>query len=232
MSALYLSRIRLRRDAPVAALAGLLLPDAADARIAASHSLVWSLFADTPDRRRDFLWRQEAPGRFLTLSARLPVNAAGLFSVESKPFEPDLATGDRLEFSLRANAVISRSTGPGQRGRRHDVVMDALRATPPGEARAQARAEAVVAAGRAWLARQGAEAGFEPFAGVAVDGYEKCRLPRRFGPPATFGVLDFDGQLTVTDAERFLARLTSGFGRARGFGCGLMLIRRARSAAP
>jgi CRISPR system Cascade subunit CasE len=41
-------------------------------------------------------------------------------------------------------------------------------------------------------------------------------------------VLDFEGVLEVTDPVRFLAALANGFGRARAFGCGLMLIRRAR----
>ena len=35
------------------------------------------------------------------------------------------------------------------------------------------------------------------------------------------------GALEVTDDERFLARVLAGFGRAKAFGCGLMLLRRA-----
>jgi CRISPR system Cascade subunit CasE len=41
-------------------------------------------------------------------------------------------------------------------------------------------------------------------------------------------VLDINGVLTVKDPERFLVALASGFGRARAFGYGLMLIRRVR----
>jgi CRISPR system Cascade subunit CasE len=43
-----------------------------------------------------------------------------------------------------------------------------------------------------------------------------------------FGVLDISGVLEVHDPDRFLLRLAQGFGRARAFGCGLMLIRRVR----
>jgi CRISPR system Cascade subunit CasE len=32
----------------------------------------------------------------------------------------------------------------------------------------------------------------------------------------------------VKEPDRFLAKLAQGFGRARAFGCGLMLIRRTR----
>ena len=63
---------------------------------------------------------------------------------------------------------------------------------------------------------------------VGVDGYETVRIPRAGGQPAQFSVLDFEGVLEVTDPMRFLAALVNGFGRARAFGCGLMLIRRAR----
>jgi len=37
------------------------------------------------------------------------------------------------------------------------------------------------------------------------------------------------GALEIADPAAFLARLAQGFGRAKAFGCGLMLIRRAPS---
>ena len=225
MTGLFLSRARLRRDTgAVAALARLLVPDGAGPRAAATHHLAWALFADTPGRQRDFLWREEAPGRFMTLSARPPA-AFDLFEVDSKPFAPCLAAGDRLGFALRANAVVARPEAPGQRGKRHDVVMDALRHVPEGQ-RAAARLGVVGDAGRAWLARQGAAHGFTPGDGVGVDGYEQIEIARGGGRTARFSRLDFSGALTVTDPAAFLAALAAGFGRARAFGCGLMLIRR------
>jgi CRISPR system Cascade subunit CasE len=232
MTGLFLGRARLKRDAPVAALARLLVPQDGSARAAASHHLVWSLFADGPDRRRHFLWREEAPGRFMTLSVRPPPDRHELFHVESKPFEPMLEPGDRLGFALRANPVISRQETPGTRGRRHDVVMDALRRLPSG-ARADERPNAITVAGAAWLSRQGEVHGFTLAHGVSVDGYETVRIAREpaggvRGPaPIRFGQLDFTGVLTVSDPPCFLAALAAGFGRSRAFGCGLMLIRRA-----
>lgn len=226
MTSLWLCRARLRQDtAAVGSLARLLVPDGGGARTAAAHRLVWALFADAPDRQRDFLWRQEGPGRFMALSARPPLPLSDLFEVECKPFEPALAAGDRLAFTLRANPVVSRGA-PGTRGRRHDVVMNALHDLPKGE-RAAARLPAVMDAGRAWLARQGAAHGFVPADGVGVDCYETVRIPRDKGDPLRFGQLDFTGVLTVADPATFLPALSNGFGRARAFGCGLMLIRRA-----
>jgi CRISPR system Cascade subunit CasE len=127
VTALFLSRARLRRDVPAVALARILVPEDATARVDASHRLIWALFSDSPDRERDFLWREEEPGRFMLLSARPPTDAHELFDLESKPFEPALSSGDRLGFTLRANPVVARSAGPGLRGKRHDVVMDLRR---------------------------------------------------------------------------------------------------------
>jgi CRISPR system Cascade subunit CasE len=227
MKELFLSRARLRRDAPVAALASLLVPEDAAARAAASHRLVWALFADAADRQRDFLWREEKPGHFMALSARPPDDSHHLFDLDFKPFAPNLSSGDRLGFTLRANPVVARTEARGQRGKRHDVVMDLLRDVPRGE-RATARPEAALTAGRAWLARQGEAHGFTPIGDAAVDGYDSVRIPRADGKPAVFGVLDISGLLEVRDPSEFLTRLSQGFGRARAFGYGLMLIRRAR----
>lgn len=227
MSGLFLSRAALRRDAHVDALAELLVPSNPADRVGASHKLVWALFADAADRRRDFLWREERPGHFMALSNRPPQDPHGLFELESKPFEPVLSIGDRLGFTLRANPVVARMVTKGQRGRRHDIVMDALHTVPPGE-RAAVRLQTIVTAGRAWLNRQGEAHGFAPCGEAAVDGYDRVRIPRAGGEPAVFGMLDISGVLEIRDPARFTARLAEGFGRARAFGCGLMLIRRVR----
>lgn len=219
MSDWWFSRIRMRPEAHVQAIAPLLLPSEGDAGsiLDARHRLLWTLFADTPDRRRDFLWREDRHGVFYVLSARPPQDRLNLFRMESKPFEPHLQAGDRLQFVLRANAVVTRE------GRRHDVVMDRLRRLP-GE-RADLRERCMQEAGEEWLRGQGARYGFEP-RHVRVEGYHQHRLPRRGAAPARFSTLDMRGVLAVTDPQAFLQRLRRGFGHARAFGCGLMLIRR------
>jgi CRISPR system Cascade subunit CasE len=225
-SPLFLARARLKRDASLDALAALLVPHDRHARTAAAHRLVWALFADGPERRRDFLWHEEAPGHFLALSARPPENPHGLFELECKEFAPSLAEGDRLMFRLRANPTVSRGVS-GTRSKRNDVVMDALRALPHA-ARAEARSEIIGSAGRAWLAAQGDRHGFVPEADVGCDGYLRRRIPRTNGADAVLATLDFEGVLTVKEPATFAARLGVGFGHGRAFGCGLMLIRRAR----
>ncbi|SNB71034.1 CRISPR-associated protein, Cse3 family [Arboricoccus pini] len=244
MTMAYLSRVRLRRDGALSALGPLLMPDDPHARTGTAHRLVWTLFADTADRRRDFLWREEGTGQagFLVLSARPPLDPHGLFEpLETKQWSPVLRAGDQLSFSLRANPVRRlrhdpERKGPGKTQRYHDVVMHALSSPADGAfagSRSERREVAIRSAGLAWLERQGETAVFtllDPEASLRIDGYEQIRVPR--GPassPIRFSMLEFDGKLRVDDPSRFLRRLHAGFGKARAWGCGLMLIRRARS---
>ncbi len=226
MTALWLIRARLLSDAQVGALAPLLLPDDDNDRALAAHRLVWSFMTTAPDARRDFLWREEAPGRFLVLAPRPPA-ASALFELECKPFAPELGPGDRLRFLLRANATIARRR-PGERGGRDDVVMHGLHPVEPGAARAAAKPAVLRDAGAAWLRRTGKRAGFSPDDdALLVDGYRRLRIPRTGRQDIALGLLEFAGMLRVDDPAAFVAALSCGFGRGRAFGCGLMLIRRA-----
>ena len=232
MESPYLSRVRLKRDASVRALLPLLLGDHGSDEGRPQHPghhLVWSLFADGPDRRRDFLWREMEHGTFLILSARQPTDHHALFEIaEPKPFAPVLAAGDRLRFSLRANPVVRRRVAPHLRLRRHDVVMDALRAHPAGE-RAEHRLAVIREQGFAWLERQAQRAGFEVRVDdVGVDGYQQhCVSRKGSARPMSFSTLDFDGVLVVREPAAFLSAVMRGFGASKAYGCGLMLIRRA-----
>lgn len=233
---LWLSRVRIARGADLDALRPILDPGALHAgamdphqrghRTDAHHRLVWTLFADRPDRQRDFLWRAEGQGRFTLLSQRPPSPSRLFEPPEARPFAPVLVAGDRLAFALRVNATRDRAHA--EKDRRVDVVMHALRDVPPGE-RAEHRMQVAQAAATDWLAGQGARSGFAA-AEVLVGDYSVAALPghrgRRKGQPQ-YGILDLTGLLSVTDPAAFLSRLAAGFGRAKAFGCGLMLIRRA-----
>lgn len=260
MTSAFLTRVRLRRDPALAALGEVLLPDDDSRRLDVNHRLVWSMFAGEPDAPRDFLWREEAPGRLIVLSLRPPPAASPILEViASKPFGALPEKGARLAFALRANATVSlarhgtKKNGKRLSGKPVDVVMHALRATPgrrgpdgrmsaplaPGKGRAFVRdallgwSEAQDADPRRpaldWLERQGAAKGFAlDRAATKVVAYRRATLARGEGkPPAAFGVVDFEGVLTVEDPDAFRAASLAGFGRARAFGCGLMLIARA-----
>jgi CRISPR system Cascade subunit CasE len=232
MTPLFLSQARLRSTLPTAALTPLLI-DGQRLTPHAGKALVWSLFADGPDRRRDFLWRWDGgrPGKLggemLILSARPPVDPHNLFDLETKDFAPVLASGDRLAFRLRANPVVRQRQKEGERSTKHDVVMSGLRKLPE-EKRAELREGLIAESGQAWMRRQLEKAGGElVYSGLRIDGYEQHRVPHGRDGAIRFSSLDFDGLLTVGDPDRFLEALAAGFGAAKAYGFGLMLIKRA-----
>lgn len=83
-----------------------------------------------------------------------------------------------------------------------------------------------------WFTRTGEHNGFSLIlgpAGEAVDfrvlSYQSNVL-REKRPPAEYSSVDIEGSLEVTDAANFKDVLVRGIGKAKGFGCGLMLVRR------
>lgn len=186
------------------------------------------------------MWREDGGNAwqrttFLILSRRPPEDRSNLFAIETKEFAPALAAGQRLRFRLRASPGASEPRPGARRGKRIDPLAQRLRGLSK-EERGAVRHRAMQEVGAAWLVRQGARAGF----GVAeepngegrmrpllqVDGDNWRTLCREGGrKPVGFSVLDFEGVLEVTDPATFLPALARGFGRAKAFGCGLMLLR-------
>lgn len=234
---LYLSRLTLSRAPAVDVLKSLLDPQHQGRAMDAHHRLIWSAFAGDPAASRDFLWRAEGDGVFFTLSSRPPADSPFFARCEVKEFAPALAAGDRLEFILRANATRTRktaelSTGGKEKRKHDDVVMNAIHAVPK-DGRAEVRMQAAQTAGAEWLAGQGERGGFGVDK-VDVADYSVVALPEYRGPRARqpqFGVIEMTGTIKVTDPVVLLTKLGQGFGRAKSFGHGLMMIRRARSAA-
>lgn len=105
---------------------------------------------------------------------------------------------------------------------RHDVVMDAKRRSDDDIC----SADVEYIAGRTWLETRGVTHGFTLEA-VSIGAYVRHRLFKRAHQPITFSTLDYEGILRVTDPERLRAALFAGIGPAKGFGCGLLLVRRA-----
>ena len=238
----FLTRAKLDRNAPDHALRELLDPPDPNAALNAHHKLMWTLFPGR-DAKRDFLWRNDQGGKFLILSAREP-KSSGLFRLETKPYAPDLAEGDRLGFLLRVNATrdLSPQTTKDKAGgskekrsssRRVDVVIHAMHQqginaqSVDDNKRANRRMEFAEKMAAEWLAAQGVRRGFEIEGKIMLDDYSVRQLKRARNKTATFGVLDVRGILRVSEPAQLLETLYTGIGRARAFGCGLMLVRRA-----
>lgn len=152
---IFLSRARLRTGCgeQLSAIAPALLGGSKGDTVGNAHRILWMLFRDrAAEEPRDFLWREEAPGRYLILSKRPPSDEHKLFDLQTKDFAPDLKVGDKLAFALRANPVITRKTddarkrekldGKGRlRGERSDIVMDALHDLPKRQKNGEKRRE-------------------------------------------------------------------------------------------
>ncbi|MDG6249203.1 type I-E CRISPR-associated protein Cas6/Cse3/CasE [Methanocalculus sp.] len=200
-----------------------------------AHNLIWSLFTDGPDRERDFLYRQELAGNvptFFSVSEREPVNRGGMWLIESKEYAPILREGQRFNFVLKANPVRTKADEKGGH-HRHDVVMNAKKRLqedllPASEMPSQQ--EIIQEAGFAWLASRSEKYGFSVLNGeVRADGYRQMRFYKKKGKrPIQISTIDYTGLLTVTEPEAFLNALFTGVGSAKGFGCGMIMIRPAR----
>lgn len=208
----------------MAALGRLLNPDHDGRRMDAQHRLIWSAFAGGAAARRDFLWREMGQRQFLVLSAQPPKPSPLFEEPEVTGFAPALAAGDRLAFLLRADATRTVTVADGKK-RHRDVVMEALHGLPAGD-RAETRMDLAQEAGAAWLTGQGARAGFTMLR-ADVTAYRVVEPPGQGQRRPRFGVLDLEGVIEVTDPALFLPKLVQGVGRAKAFGCGLMLICRA-----
>ena len=233
-----LSYLRLRRTPSAGALAPLLAAEAGAGKDGDAprrgHHLIWSLFADRPDRRRDFLWAATGPDAFVILSARHPHDRHNLFHTErGQLFTPALTAGDPVAFHLHANPVVSRRRDrKPRRVAKHDIITNVLRREPEADRRNRFD-EAVRTRGFEWLKTQGGARGFSvaPHE-VRIHDYRRHEITRRSkrgrrrgrsGNPR-YATLDFDGVLTVTDPDRFRRAVAAGFGSSRTWGCGLMLI--------
>jgi CRISPR system Cascade subunit CasE len=230
----YLSRLNIAQNPSTDALKVLLDPENQDLAMDAHHRLIWSAFAGSAENKRDFLWRAEGNGAFIVLSERAPMPSPIFEPHQIKEFSPKLGPGDVLRFALRVNATKARPKkyavkSNGKSGdRRVDIVMHSLKNIPQLE-RATERMKIAQSQGQAWLVSQGQKNGFE-ISQCIVSDYSVHALPnhrgQRKGQPQ-FGVLEMSGLLRVTDPALFLPKLVSGFGRAKAFGCGLMLVKRA-----
>ncbi|MCU0589594.1 MAG: type I-E CRISPR-associated protein Cas6/Cse3/CasE [Syntrophobacteraceae bacterium] len=194
------------------------------------HRLVWSLFADGPERRRDFLYRRETSQGwpvYYTVSERPPAEVEGLWRVSSKPYRPNLKVGDVLCFSLRVNPVRTKSD-PQKGHHRHDVVMDAKRRlrADGGSGVSHWLDEIVRQEGEAWLEGRCTSHGFSfRKSELIVDGYRQHVLHKK-KIKISFSTMDFNGVLRVTEPSLLLNALCRGIGPAKSFGCGLMMVKR------
>lgn len=223
---MLISRIRLAPGARGAAR----VPDLADAYD--GHQFLWRFFGDDATRRRDFVFRADLRPHgpvFHVVSERSPGSADATWSVETKPYDIKLPAGTRLGFSLRANPTQRDRSGGSADNTRHDVVMVAKRKLRASGREEPPTATLVHEAGIAWLAARAERSGFRIVPDhVRAEGYRQWRFRKRAGGVEVHvSSIDYEGLLEVTDPAEFQKSLHTGVGPAKGFGFGLLLVRRA-----
>lgn len=193
-----------------------------------AHKAVWRFFGEGRDQQpRNFLFRIDDRGslpRFMVLSTEPPGDSQG-WHVETKPFRPQLKTGDLLHFETTVNPVVRCKR------KRHDVVMH-YKKNHPDWRQHLSRDELVTQACERWFSTRSQDHGFALVPGhFQVAQFHLKRFQRyKKGEPSHrihLAVAELSGLLTVTDPERFMNALGAGIGAGRAYGCGLLLVRRA-----
>ena len=200
------------------------------------HCLIWKLFPGH-GAKRDFLFRrrqqqqQSGPLSYYIVSERPPQSVPELFTLQTKPYHPQLAAGEWFRFELQANPTVSRKYGPPANGtrrpsKRHDVLMDA-KSSHRGKALPTPVEEDFIAdAALTWLLQQGAKYGMEVQPdSVLTNAYTRHQIMAK-GRNVQFSSIDYCGVAQVTDPALLKTALLHGIGHARGFGCGLMIVQR------
>lgn len=191
------------------------------------HALIWRLFPGD-GRERDFIFRRlEDERSFYVVSARRPQDETGLFQIHCKPYFPGLEEGTWLRFDLRANPTVTVRQTEGK-SRRHDVLMHAKRqARAEQPEQSEQLAQALEAAGKRWLLGRAEQWGLRFLEeSVLQHGYQQHRLKHK-GRQIEYSSLDYQGMAQVGDPLRLRNVLLNGVGHGKGFGCGLLLVKRA-----
>lgn len=193
-----------------------------------AHKLACS-FAGGPQNRYLYRLERDLGGWpvFYVLSEDRPQLTGSYWRCESKEYNLAISTGEQLSFILRANPVKVHKG----HGKRLDVMQYAIQHFKTGSLPSaimddsfEIAKEAAAAVGLAWLQRKASEHGFK-LKNAEIRSYQRESFIRR-GQKVTIGFVDYHGVLEVTDPDVFRKSIYSGIGRAKGFGCGLMLVRR------
>ncbi|QAV21931.1 type I-E CRISPR-associated protein Cas6/Cse3/CasE [Proteus hauseri] len=196
----------------------------------AIHQLLWQLF--TEESERSFLYRVEIEKNgipiFYLLSSVAPTIQHRFFKIETKPFLPKLNTKMKLAFSLRANPTVCITDKEGKR-HRHDVLMHAKKqAQLSGNNYNKDDIQNLMQqAALNWISSEerlnkwGISLNHLP----DIRAYTPERIKKASGKIMAFSSVDYQGTLTIENPTLFWQQYQQGFGRAKAFGCGLMLIR-------
>lgn len=197
------------------------------------HQKVWGLVSYRKHQKRDFLYRIEYDAyqniKFLYLLAPHMVTPKENIKVAVSPeYQPQVESGESLCFKLRANPIVRKKENG--RAKDCDIVMDAkhqFKRKGQSYLNLFSMDELIHNVGMQWLIRKGEHHGFMVKAlDVKIDNYQEYSIKAAGKQSFALKTLDFEGKLRITNAGSFKTTLIDGIGRAKAFGCGLMLVKR------
>lgn len=178
----------------------------------------------TPERKETgrTLWRRDGD-RILIVSETEPDLKAmeNQFGGKGKTKEyvlPEtVKNGDRLFFRLLANPARTISSEDKKTGKRKRVRVASYSEEDQ----------------MAWLGDKAKRGGFalEDHGVIIVRTFRQSMIRRHNDPPVRFVAVQYEGYLTVTDADKFRETVYKGLGKEKAFGCGMLSIIRGEKHA-
>lgn len=187
------------------------------------HRQLWRLFPNAPkearcnneETRQGYLFRIEEnktgrPARLLVQSKRSPESTSGLILIGTREVHPLPVAGQQLAFILTANPIRT--------------IVDTQRASKLGKISGKCRVPLIhEEEQREWLYRKIGSAAEILASNVQPHPPMYFRKGNR---PGKLTLVTFEGMLRVNDPPCLTKLLENGVGPAKGFGCGLLLVRR------
>lgn len=184
------------------------------------HKALWDLFDNSPDQKRDYLFRVEkrqfSIAAVLLQSDREPVDRGNdkLTLIASKPFSPVFTIDVHLRFYAVCNPVKTISDESGRKNAKGEVKKCRVPLIREDE---QIN----------WLTNKLKD-------GARIENIDAQKLPPlyfRKAKEARSGKIQpvaFRGVIKVVNPDELFCILRSGIGPAKAFGCGLVSFARAR----
>jgi len=162
------------------------------------HQAIWNLFPDTPERKRDHLFRIEShkKGQIVALlqSSTKPKSSERSEVIQSKSFDLNLSEGEYYKFKLTANPTkrLSKERNVIELKEQADQIQ--------------------------WLQRK------LEGANVTVTAMESTLVDSRKSFKSRF--VTFEGILQIIDADKIYRAVVMGIGRKKHAGAGLLSLAR------
>ncbi len=187
------------------------------------HKDIWLLFPgmgsetrrNLGDERQGFLFRIEdnrlgRPARVLVQSRQVPVPSEKVAVLATREFNPQPREGQAVSFLLTANPIKTITDKEGRQNKKGETKKCRV---PLIKEEHQ----------KEWLMSRLRDAA--DVQAVKVRPLSQIFFLKK-GETGKLTPVEFQGILRVKDPKAFIAILKNGIGPAKGFGCGLMLVRR------